>query len=209
MSFDLDGTLVDRDGASARWWAARLPDVDPALFEALVARDRSGGAGPPLFRWACEVVPSLAGADPESLRRVFLDEIADHVQPDLDVIALVERVRAKYEVAVLTNGGSVTQRAKIAASGLALHFPAERVVVSQELGVGKPDPAAFARVVEVLGVPASACLHVGDRANDDVLGALGAGLQACLVGTWTLPEPPVPGVDCIPRITALPTVLPC
>jgi hypothetical protein len=44
-------------------------------------------------------------------------------------------------MAVVTNGASCLQREKLAASGLEERFDA--VVVSGELGVGKPDAAMF------------------------------------------------------------------
>jgi FMN phosphatase YigB (HAD superfamily) len=49
---------------------------------------------------------------------------------------------------------------------------------SERWGVEKPDAGFFARVVEEAGAPAAEIVYVGDRVDNDVLPALGAGLQA-------------------------------
>jgi putative hydrolase of the HAD superfamily len=48
-------------------------------------------------------------------------------------------------------------------------------------GVEKPDPRLFEIALRRLGVQASETLHIGDNPVDDYAGALGAGLQACLL----------------------------
>jgi putative hydrolase of the HAD superfamily len=63
--------------------------------------------------------------------------------------------------------------------GFAPSFAA--IVYSAEVGVEKPDPRIFAEALRRLGIaPAAAgsVLHVGDRALEDVEGAIAAGLQA-------------------------------
>lgn len=49
--------------------------------------------------------------------------------------------------------------------------------------MGKPSADFFEQVVRSTGVPAGRCLMVGDDVIADVLGAISAGLQGCLVKT--------------------------
>lgn len=49
--------------------------------------------------------------------------------------------------------------------------------------MGKPSADFFEQVVRSTGVPAERCLMVGDDVVADVLGAINAGLQGCLVKT--------------------------
>ena len=63
--------------------------------------------------------------------------------------------------------------------GIASCFDA--VVCSGEFGAAKPDGAIFARALAVLGVEASAALHVGDNRATDFDGARAAGIEALLV----------------------------
>jgi putative hydrolase of the HAD superfamily len=66
------------------------------------------------------------------------------------------------------------------------------VVTSAETGAAKPDPAIFARALELAGVSAAEALHVGDSPREDVEGARSAGIEAVLV---VRDRPVPPGVD--------------
>jgi len=57
----------------------------------------------------------------------------------------------------------------------------ETVVVSDEVGIEKPDPRIFQIAIERLGVPASSILHVGDKVADDVEGSLAVGMRPVLI----------------------------
>lgn len=58
--------------------------------------------------------------------------------------------------------------------------PFRAVVSSSDLGFAKPDPTIFREAASRLGVPPSELLHVGDRWELDVVGALAAGCGAVL-----------------------------
>ncbi len=49
--------------------------------------------------------------------------------------------------------------------------------------IGKPEPAMFEAALQLLGVPASDALVVGDRLDTDVLGAARAGIPSAMVLT--------------------------
>jgi FMN phosphatase YigB (HAD superfamily) len=73
---------------------------------------------------------------------------------------------------------------------------------SETWGVHKPDPAFFARVVELAGVEAGMIAYVGDRADNDVGPAIAAGMVGVHIrrGPWGhLQEPPAGAI----RITSL------
>ena len=65
-------------------------------------------------------------------------------------------------------------------------LPADVISSSASLGVRKPDPAFFDKVVELMGCSASEVAYVGDRVDNDVLPAASAGLVAVHVrrGPW-------------------------
>ena len=88
-------------------------------------------------------------------------------------------------MALVTNGASCLQREKLAASGLAGFF--DVVVVSEELGAGKPDAAVFRHALEQLG--ADEGVMVGDSLARDIDGALACGLQAVWCNRAGLPRP--------------------
>jgi putative hydrolase of the HAD superfamily len=55
------------------------------------------------------------------------------------------------------------------------------VVTSAATGARKPDPAIFARALALAGCAPSQALHVGDTAEEDVTGAMAAGIPALLI----------------------------
>jgi len=66
----------------------------------------------------------------------------------------------------------------------------DRVTISSEEGVRKPNPVIFERALAGLGVRAEEALHVGDLVEDDIAGARAAGLRGVLVdrGRFAMPE---------------------
>jgi putative hydrolase of the HAD superfamily len=68
--------------------------------------------------------------------------------------------------------------------GLDAYF--ERVMLPAEAGAAKPEPAIFAAALAALGVPAERALYVGDHVEQDVAGAVAAGLRA--LDVTTLPD---------------------
>jgi FMN phosphatase YigB (HAD superfamily) len=73
---------------------------------------------------------------------------------------------------------------------------------SETWGVHKPDPAFFARVIELAGVEPGKIAYVGDRVDNDVGPAIAAGMVAVHIrrGPWGhLQEPPAAAI----RITSL------
>lgn len=84
-----------------------------------------------------------------------------------------------FRLAVLTNGNGDQQRAKLAATGIAERF--EGIFVSSEIGMAKPDQAAFRHVASNLGVRERDCVFVGDNLDVDIRGAAQGGMDAILV----------------------------
>jgi putative hydrolase of the HAD superfamily len=93
-----------------------------------------------------------------------------------DVQPVLRQLRASYRLGLVSNGPSDVQRAKLATSGLAAFF--EVVLISTEVGVGKPDPRIFAGALAGLGAAPHEAVMVGDSLERDVAGAQAAGLQA-------------------------------
>jgi putative hydrolase of the HAD superfamily len=78
----------------------------------------------------------------------------------------------------------------------------DAVVTSAEFGAAKPDPAIFARALELAGgVAAADAVHAGDDVEADVEGAKAAGIAPVLVARDG--EVPPPGVRAIPSLDGL------
>ena len=96
------------------------------------------------------------------------------VYPDTEPV--LKRLREAFRLGLLTNGAPDIQREKIDKSGLEPYF--ETIIVSGELGIGKPDKRIFGMVLDRLGVTAGETVIVGDSLRSDIAGAKGAGLTA-------------------------------
>ena len=87
-----------------------------------------------------------------------------------------------YHVGLVAN-----QPASRTAELRALGFNTEVMAMSDEMGVAKPDPAFFARVLEMAGQPdAAQVAYAGDRVDNDVIPSAQAGMRAVWVrrGPW-------------------------
>jgi putative hydrolase of the HAD superfamily len=104
-------------------------------------------------------------------------------------VDLVRQLAETVPVALVTNGPPDIQRLKIEQAGIGSYLSA--VVISGEIGIGKPDPAVFARALELVGTPAEHAVMVGDSWERDVTGALAAGMRA----VWISHGRPAPEPD--------------
>jgi len=81
----------------------------------------------------------------------------------------------KIPVVLLTNGITVIQKKRLAASPLKDWV--QGVVISQEVGVSKPDPRIFE--IALGGLDPRDALMIGDGITSDVMGANNAGVDVC------------------------------
>jgi HAD superfamily hydrolase (TIGR01549 family) len=101
-----------------------------------------------------------------------------------DAVDLLAGLRAQgVRTGLLTNGPSWMQRHKVEV--LELEPQLDAIAISEEIGAAKPDPAAFAAAVDLLGADAAETVMVGDHVDWDVRGALDAGLRGAI---WIAPE---------------------
>lgn len=84
-----------------------------------------------------------------------------------------------YRLGVLSNGDSDQQRKKLRETGLSEYF--EEVVISGDLGISKPDKRIFEEMIELMGVEPPEILYIGDDYEADFLGAYDAGINPCLI----------------------------
>lgn len=77
------------------------------------------------------------------------------------------------------------------------------IVTSAQVGARKPSPRIFAHALELAGVSAEECVHVGDSLEEDVAGARAAGIAAVLIRRGDAPVPS--GVPTIKTLAELET----
>ena len=91
---------------------------------------------------------------------------------------LLTRLRSRFKLALLTNGFADVQHARIARLGLGDLF--DPVIISEEVGFAKPDPAIFDIALARMGNPDKASvLMIGDSLSSDIQGGASAGIDTC------------------------------
>ncbi len=125
-----------------------------------------------------------------------------------DALDLLGALQSRVRLGLITNGNGDIQREKLRITGLdGLLDP---VVVSSDLGRGKPEPLIFRIALAATGVAAPEAMHVGDSLASDVAGARAAGLFAAWINRGqAAPEPDAvaPDVEIASLAELLPLVL--
>jgi YjjG family noncanonical pyrimidine nucleotidase len=99
----------------------------------------------------------------------------------------VHQLSRRAQLCLVTNGLSRVQRGRFARSGIARRFTA--TLVSEELGLAKPDPRFFQAAAKALRLSPELLLCVGDNPAADIGGAQGAGIDACWYSPGHIPWP--------------------
>lgn len=182
---DVDGTLVDSNGAHAQAWADAL-------------RETGRGIGPETVRplvgmGSDKLLPRLTGIDAESeegkqliARRmeIFTKEYLPAIQPFGGARELVERLRASgLEVVVATSANDDELRGLMRVLGT--EWLLEDATNSSDAERSKPDPDIVRVAVDKTGVGPGSCVMIGDTPYD-VEAATRAGVRIIGVrcGGW-------------------------
>ncbi|WP_180955418.1 HAD family hydrolase [Dolosicoccus paucivorans] len=93
-----------------------------------------------------------------------------------EMIQLV--INRDLDLFILTNGPSANQWHKIETLQLDRWFKPDRLFVSGDLGLTKPDRAIFDHLADQMGYESNELLYIGDHYVNDIKGAKEAGWQA-------------------------------
>ncbi|MER5636559.1 HAD family hydrolase [Kitasatospora sp. NPDC002227] len=176
--FDLDNTLLDRDAAFAAWLDEFVTDhrLDDAARAWLAAADRRHSG--PMDGWfrlvreefgLAETVEVLWGRYRRRMPRLAVCRAEDKA-------ALGELRAAGWRTAIVTNGMTDNQEAKIRRTGLAKLV--DTWCISAEVGIRKPERGIFELAARRCGARlADGGWMTGDNLLQDIAGARAAGLR--------------------------------
>lgn len=106
---------------------------------------------------------------------------------------VLNQLRRRYKLGLVTNGTPGVQRFKADRAGLTPFF--DTVVVSGDVGSRKPDAKVFLSALERLGAEPSEAIMIGDRPGTDIEGASRLGMRAILVARGRHSAEPGPPPD--------------
>ena len=220
LSFDLDDTLWDPRPAliaadKAQWLALaqRYPNVADRFTrdQIYVCRKQILADAPSIvgdvtalrievmYRVLMSLDIAPAEAD-ESARMAFEAFMAKRNDVTLfpEAISMLKKVSESYTVVAITNGN-----ADVFKTGIGLYF--DLSVRADEVGIAKPDRGIFDLTWEKLGCQSSDAIHIGDSLENDVQGAINAGVTPI----WYNPnrEQNTLGVNEVRALSELPSVI--
>jgi HAD superfamily hydrolase (TIGR01509 family) len=170
---DVGGVLCQLREAPLRdVWARRLGLDTPAFSERVwEAIGTVGAQERPAIVTRLAVGFGIRPVEADSL----LTEFHAHWDANLPLLRAISDRPEGLRAAVLSNAGPAARFAY--EDVLRLHELVDEIVISCEIGVEKPEPAAYRIAAARLGVPADRCLFVDDL-TINVRAARVAGMQA-------------------------------
>jgi putative hydrolase of the HAD superfamily len=188
--------------------AARAIAAEIAFYRAHLHLGRDAAGLAALRRASAEAMrpalpPAAADAGGALLTDALLESLRFHAFPEVPGALAALRGRGVRLVVVSNWDASLHER--LEETGLAPLV--DGAVASAQLGAAKPDPAIFAHALGLAGVEAGEAWHAGDSLEEDVRGALAAGLAPVLVARDGAPPdglpPGVPAVESLAGLAAL------
>ena len=119
----------------------------------------------------------------ESFNRDFMQALGQQRQLLPGSEAIVRSLSSRFRLLLATNGIAVVQRPRFAGSSIRRYF--EDVVISDEIGVAKPQTGFMEEAFSRMGEPRkSEVLMIGDSLSSDIAGGVNFGIDTC----WFNPE---------------------
>lgn len=127
------------------------------------------------------------GADPERAQAIW-SQVTNRDRPLAYAAAALERLSARYPLVMVANQG-LHARGLLEAAGLDRYFT--RLLLSDELGIAKPDERIFHIALEALGIEPERVAMLGDRLDLDIEPSRRLGMLAVRIrrGPFACQEP--------------------
>lgn len=119
----------------------------------------------------------------ESFNLDFMEALGEQRQLLPRAEEVVRDLSSRFRLLLATNGIAVVQRPRFAHSSIRKYF--EDVVISDEIGVAKPQTGFMDEAFSRMGEPKkSEVLMIGDSLSSDIAGGVNFGIDTC----WFNPE---------------------
>jgi putative hydrolase of the HAD superfamily len=91
-------------------------------------------------------------------------------------LEILDYLKPKYEMHIITNGFNEVQYKKLENSGLSPYF--DQIITSEDAGVKKPNPIIFNYALNKAAATSKESIMIGDNYEADVMGAIDNGIDA-------------------------------
>ena len=215
--FDIDGTLIDHESASAEasWsfydhfrGAISFARVKfPVIWEEILNKHFNRFCRGEISLWEQrrarmrEVFEQdLSDRDADARYQVFMREYEARTSAFEDAAPCLAKLNGT-RLGIISNGAREQQIGKLQRAGLLEHFSV--LLFSEDVGLGKPAPSIFLEACRLAGEEPKSCAHVGDNVEADVIPSRALGMCGiCLDrrGTSTITSPVIATLSELPEL---------
>lgn len=183
--FDLDNTLIDRQRAFTemlyRVFRTYYKDEDyinNLVNDALLFDD--GGKTERIDAFTKLINKyNIKEFSAEKLAKDWSNESGSITYLFDDVKDTLNILKKKYILGIVTNGDYSSQKRKL--DSINLYDILDYTLISDEIGIRKPDPRIFEYACNKLNLKPEECIYVGDSYSRDIVGAMNANLTPIYV----------------------------
>lgn len=199
--FDLDQTLLDREASLSNFLDWQITeqlceDLDnPNAFKTrFIELDANG------MIWKDRVYAALIEEfklhkwTVEKLLSTYLDHFCKHCIEKEGATETVKELSKNSRLGLISNGKSPFQENNFKALGFSSHF--HSILVSEAIGLRKPDAKIFKLSCSELGVTPEQSVYVGDNPISDIEGAKNAGLRTVFIPSEHYPKCAMANATC-------------
>jgi putative hydrolase of the HAD superfamily len=111
-----------------------------------------------------------------TLSEEYITFLSQHNTLFNNAIEVLEYLKEKYVMHIITNGFEEVQFKKLKNSNLLPFF--DQIITSEKVGVKKPNPKIFQYAMDISGASSNESIMIGDNFEADILGAINVGMQA-------------------------------
>ena len=116
--------------------------------------------------------------DAELFASSYLAQLGQQAPLMEGVMELLRGLNGRFQLGIITNGLADVQHPRLEKSGLKSYF--SPIIISQEVGISKPNPGIFDAAFAQMDQPAkNEVLMIGDSLSSDILGGINYGIDTC------------------------------
>jgi HAD superfamily hydrolase (TIGR01509 family) len=183
--YDLDGTIVNTDPLHYQAWQQLLRDYGKEIDEEFYKSRMSGRLNPDIVKELLSELSEEAVIKFSNRKEARFRELAPELTPLPGLLNVIRFANASgLKQAVVTN--APRQNAEYMLKVLHLQAAFDQVVISEDIGIAKPDPGPYQYILKYFGIAPEEALAFEDSPSG-IRAAVGAGIPT--VGIASTQEP--------------------
>ena len=186
LLFDLDGTLAETDSLHLPTWVDVLRPYGIEIDEEFYRERISGRSNSKIVE---DLLPDLSakeGRDLADVKEASFRERSDELEPLPGLLDFMREAKDRgLSLALVTNAPKENVEAMLLALELSEFF--DEVVLSDEVGPVKPDPAPYRAALDRLGVAPEEALAFEDSTSG-IASSVGVGILTVGIASTQAPE---------------------